>query len=121
MAFHNKIGDRGEEVAANYLVEKGYVIIERNRQFRHTDLDIIARNNETLVFVEVKTRMSDEWGYPEEAVTHGKIKRISEAANDYIQKSRLDLAVRFDVISVLVNNGAYEIVHFEDAFLPPAG
>jgi putative endonuclease len=121
MAFHNKIGDKGEEVAANYLAEKGYVIIERNWRFRHTDIDIIARNVDTLVFVEVKTRMSDEWGYPEEAVTNGKIKRIAEAANDYIQNSRLDLPVRFDVISVLVNNGDYEIEHFDDAFLAPVG
>jgi putative endonuclease len=121
MAFHNKIGDIGEEVAANYLVEKGYIIINCNWRYRHTDIDVIARNSDTLVFVEVKTRMSDVWGNPEDAVTNSKMKRISEAANYYIQNNRLDLQVRFDVISILVNKGAYEIEHFEDAFVAPMG
>ncbi|GAB6012788.1 YraN family protein [Viscerimonas tarda] len=119
MAFHNKIGDKGENVAANYLAESGYIIIERNWRFGHTDIDIIARDSEMLVFVEVKTRTSDMWGNPEDAITNGKIKRIVEAADYYIKNSRIDLPARFDVISVLINNDNYEIEHFDDAFYAP--
>jgi putative endonuclease len=119
MALHNKTGQQGEQVAARYLEENGYVIIERNWRYGNIEIDIIARNAEYLVFAEVKTRMSDQWGNPEDAVTNSKMKRIVEAADSYICAHATDLPARFDVIAVLVNDGKFEIEHFDDAFLAP--
>ena len=119
MASHNKLGEQGEKVAAKYLEDNGYSVLEQNWRCRKIEIDIIACNKEFLIFVEVKTRASAQWGNPEEAVTDKKIERIIEAAEFYIQNCDIDLPVRFDVISVLANGSAYEIKHFDDAFFAP--
>ena len=81
MAEHNDFGKLGEELAVNYLIGKGYEILERNWRNQHKEIDIIAKDGKDLVVVEVKARQTDEYGGPDEAVTQQKRSRLVEAAN----------------------------------------
>lgn len=120
MAAHNQLGKEGEEAAAAHLAEKGYHIRHRDWRCGKKDIDIIAeRRNELVVFIEVKTRKSEQFGPPEEAVTDRKIRRIIEAADVYIHRYSIDLPVRFDVITVVGEQPPFVIKHFEGAFYPP--
>lgn len=119
MAGHNELGKRGEDAAVRYLNSNGYEIIERNWFYEKYEIDIIARNEEFIVFAEVKTRSSDSWGNPEDAVSKAKIKRIVEAADYYLKLHDIGLAVRFDVIAAIWTGIGFAIDHFDDAFLAP--
>lgn len=119
MAQHNDLGKKGEALATCYLKEKGYAIIAQNWFYEKYEIDIIADNDEYIIFVEVKTRLSDRWGNPEEAVSESKIKRIVEAADFYVIENDIDKPVRFDVIAIMWTGGKPDIEHFEDAFLSP--
>ncbi len=112
------LGTLGEDSAAEYLVSKGYKILHRNWHFGHKELDIVARDGNMLVVVEVKTRTSDYWEEPKEAVRRKKQKRLVEAADAYVCHYNLDTEVRFDIVSVVVANGSLAIEHIEDAFYP---
>jgi putative endonuclease len=118
MAVHNEFGIEGEDKAANYLLREGYTILERNWKSGRKELDIVAEKDGTLVVVEVKARKSNKYGNPEEAVTPTKIRNTVLAADAYIRFNRIDLPVRFDIISVLSSNGDV-INHIEDAFRSP--
>ncbi len=118
MAEHNDFGKLGEEIAANYLEGKGYEIVERNWRNTHKEIDIIAKDGETLVMVEVKTRQTDEYGNPDIAVTKKKQRLLIAAANAYLFKNKLDVETRFDIISIIFKDGESVIEHIEDAFLP---
>jgi putative endonuclease len=117
------LGKEGESLGAKYLAKKGYRIIERNYRYHRNEIDIIARHNKTLCFVEVKTRSSAEKGHPAESVTPAKQKEIIKAAKAYLAFTGQNEAdSRFDVIAVSVD-GAEEnhisscvIEHFIDAF-----
>lgn len=120
MARHNIIGREGEKYAADYLEEQGYVILDRNWMCGHKDLDIVAVKDGILVFVEVKTRTGMEWGDPEDAVTDKKIRNILHAADAYIRYRCLDMDVRFDIISIIMDDtGFYRVEHIKEAFFPP--
>ena len=118
MAEHNDFGKLGEELAVNYLIEKGYEILERNWRNIHKEIDIIARDGKDLVIVEVKTRQSDENGEPDMAVTRQKQTRLISAANAYLFQNSLDINTRFDIISIIMKDNSPVINHIEDAFLP---
>lgn len=118
MAEHNDFGKLGEELAVNYLIEKGYEIMERNWRNIHKEIDIIARDGKDLVVVEVKTRQSEENGEPDMAVTRQKQTRLISAANAYLFQNRLDINTRFDIISIIMKDNSPVINHIEDAFLP---
>ena len=118
MAAHNEFGIEGEDKAANYLIREGYTILDRNWKSGHKELDIVAEKDGILVVVEVKTRTSSKYGNPEDAVTPKKIRNTVLAADAYIRFNRIDLPVRFDIISVLSNSGDV-INHIEDAFRSP--
>jgi len=118
MAEHNDFGKLGEEIAANYLEGKGYEVVERNWRNTHKEIDIIAKDGETLVMVEVKTRQTDEYGNPDIAVTKKKQRLLIAAANAYLFKNKLDVETRFDIISIIFKDGEPVIEHIEDAFLP---
>lgn len=121
MAQHNQLGKWGEEYAANYLLGKGYDILERDWHIGHRDIDIIARSPEgdTVVFVEVKTRTSDVVTDPRDAVDLRKIRSIGWAANAYVKQRNVIDLLRFDIISIVGNNDANaNITHVEDAFNP---
>jgi len=119
MAQHNNLGSQGEEAAIHYLIEKGYTIREKNWRHGKYEVDIIATDTENLIFVEVKTRTSERWGNPEEAVTKAKIRRIVDSADRYTEMYDIDLPIRFDVIAVIWNGTSFDIKHFDDAFLAP--
>ena len=118
MAEHNLLGKKGEELARLHLKKKAYQIIATNWRFKGGELDIVARENDTLVFVEVKTRSHEAFERPQDAVTRSKQKRIIRAANAFIEEKNIDLEARFDVISVVINTEGTSIEHIEDAFVP---
>ena len=118
MAEHNDFGKLGEELAVNYLIEKGYEILERNWRNIHKEIDIIARDGKDLVVVEVKTRQNDKNGEPDLAVTRQKQTRLISAANAYLFQNSLDINTRFDIISIIMKDNSPVINHIEDAFLP---
>jgi len=100
------LGDIGEKLAAEHLCRNGYTILHRNYRTRSGEIDIIARQGETLVFAEVKTRRSETFGSPAAAVTRRKQLQISRVAQEYIARENLyDSAARFDVVSVLAPAG----------------
>lgn len=121
MAEHNDLGNQGETLAANFLVEKGYKILHRNWVSGKKELDIVAEDGDMLVIVEVKTRSTETWEHPKEAITNGKIKNIVNAAEAYIFEFDIMMETRFDIVSVIPQrDGSFRIEHIEDAFLPPA-
>lgn len=121
MAKHNNTGKWGEDLAADYLREKGYEIIERDWRDGHRDIDIIARSPDlrTIVFVEVKTRATDVITKPEEAVDRRKIRNIGMAANTYVKMLNVLDELRFDVVSVIGGTKeTAQVEHIVDAFNP---
>jgi putative endonuclease len=99
------IGPQGEELAADYLNRFGYKIIERNYRRRFGEIDIIAKEEETIVFVEVKTRRSTRFGTPFEAVDLRKQRQLSRVALDYLTRhDLLERPARFDIIAVLMEH-----------------
>ena len=118
MAEHNDLGKLGEEIAVKYLTDKGYEILERNWHNVHKEVDIIAKDGGELVIVEVKTRQTNAYGEPDIAVTRQKQRMLIAAANAYLFRNRLDLETRFDIISIVFNDGEPVIDHIEDAFFP---
>jgi len=110
-------GDRGEELAVSFLVNKGFEIIEQNYRYGKGELDIIARYEGFLVFVEVKSRESLDYGFPEEAITRKKITQIRRIAEGYLaEKNITDENIRFDVVAILFLNNEVSINHYENAF-----
>ena len=118
MAFHNDLGKLGEDMATQYLIKKGYSIVERNWRTGNLEVDIIAMTRTEVVFVEVKTRSDDTFMNPEDAVDWQKRRNLTIAANHYIHYKKINLEPRFDIISIIINDFRKEITHFEDAFLP---
>ena len=102
--LRNKLlGQIGEEIAAKYLKSQGLRIIERNFSKRYTELDIVAYDHNTLVFVEVKTRIGIKFGLPEEAVTAWKLKTLVRSAQYYkLLHPRFTDSMRIDVIAIIL-------------------
>ncbi|MGB2868844.1 MAG: YraN family protein [Bacteroidota bacterium] len=112
-----KQGDRGEDLAAEYLVKLGYRILERNYRFERGEIDIVAQEAEELVFVEVKARTSVAFGFPEESVTPQKEEQIINVAEGYLMEHEMDdVPCRFDVVAIEFINGIPDIRHIRDAF-----
>ena len=119
MAKHLETGKYGEALAVAFLKKKGFGILETNWRFSKAEVDIIAKDGEVLVFVEVKTRSSDFFGKPEDFITKHKEQLIADAASVYMKIIDHDWEIRFDFISILLKNkNDYSIEHFEDAFFP---
>ena len=119
MARQQEDGNKGEELALAHLRSLGYEILETNWHSGHLEIDIIARDGNQLVIVEVKARSSDTWEHPSEAVSDKKIRFLVNAADAYIQEKEIDMETRFDVISIIFMGKKTEIEHFPDAFYPP--
>lgn len=106
-----------ENLAADYIKRKGYRLLERNWRFSRAEIDLIAKDGEILVFIEVKSLSSDVFNRPEASVTAYKQGLIMDAAAQYMQKINHEWEIRFDVISLILNEGELvELEHFEDAF-----
>jgi putative endonuclease len=110
-------GKEGEKIAASFLKKNGYRIIETNYRCVLGEIDIVAYENRDLVFIEVKTRKSDELGYPEQAVGRKKQKKLSQLALWYLEKNKLtDQKARFDVVAVMISDSTNEIKLIKNAF-----
>lgn len=118
MAQHNLLGNKGEMLASRYLLDKGYAVLHYNWRSGHKEIDLIAKERDTLVFVEVKSRTSELYGNAEDAVNDRKMRLLISAAESYITRFKIDLKFRFDVITVIGNCEPYRIEHIEDAFAP---
>ena len=116
MTENIKKGMEAEEVAAGFLTDKGYVIIERNLRHGNHEIDLIMTKGNWLIFAEVKMRTSVDYGPPEISVTWKKRKNLRNAARWYIYRNQWEGNVRFDVVAITVMEGKTEIMHFEDAF-----
>jgi len=116
MALHNDLGTWGEQEAADYLQQKGYTILERDWKSGHRDIDIIARDGDVLVFVEVKTRRNRLFTNPEEAIDYMKLRNLRAAINHYVKFKHVNNDIRLDAISVVgtPDGGQPEIDHIED-------
>lgn len=121
MARHNELGKLGEEKAVEFLLSIGHSILSRNYRYARAEIDIISKSNEMLVFTEVKTRSTEYFGLPEESIDRKKRKLLMKAAGEFLVQNKIDLAVRFDVISILNNNGKLEVRHIPNAFVDSAG
>jgi putative endonuclease len=111
-------GDRGEDLAVDYLEKKNFQIVERNYRYGHGEIDIIAKDRNVLVFVEVKTRKNLEFGEPILAITKNKQKQIRKIAESYLYEKKIkDIDCRMDVVAILLKkNLPPEINHIENAF-----
>ena len=121
MAQHNDFGAQGEDIAIDYLRKKNYIILDRNWRSGHKEIDIVARKDDTVVFVEVKARANVLYGKPEDAVTRKKMHLFVLAADAYLRYNAIDLEVRFDIITITGTTDKPYIRHYEQAFRPGIG
>ena len=114
MYYKQKLGQIGEELATKYLLENDYEIIDRNFKIRLGEIDIVALDKDELVFIEVKTRTTDKYGVPSEAVDYEKMKHILRVAEYYLYVNKIkDVYCRIDVIEVIVEQNKYKINHIK--------
>jgi putative endonuclease len=112
-----ELGRVGESLAATYLQSHGWTIVERNVRYREGEIDIVAARAGVLAFVEVKTRSSSAFGSPAEAVTARKQRTIRSLASRYLAERHPGArAIRFDVVDIARDRGAYVVTHLEGAF-----
>lgn len=121
MAEHNDTGKKGEDAAAEFLQANGHTIVARNYRFGRAEVDIISTDGNLLVFTEVKTRGTEQFGYPEEFVDKGKQRRMKKAAAEYTYQNKSDAGIRFDIISITNIKGGFKIHHIKDAFFHAEG
>ena len=117
MAQHNELGKKGEQLAVDFLQKKGYKILERNYRYQKAEIDIIARLNDTLCAVEVKTRSTPDFGNPQDFVKPKQIQQLVKAIDFYVIENDLDVEVRFDIVAIIKNKLGIKIEFFENAFL----
>jgi len=118
MSEANELGKQGEEIATTYLLRQGYIILEKNWRAGRNEIDLVARDKDYLVIIEVKSRSKDVFGEPEEAVTREKQMALIRAANAYIYRNNINMETRFDIISIIHNKNETRINHLKDAFYP---
>ncbi|MDE0300211.1 MAG: YraN family protein [Candidatus Poribacteria bacterium] len=120
MSQSKEVARIGEELAAEYLKERGYQILEQNYRLRTGEIDLIAKEGDRIVFVEVKTRRTLRFGVPQAAVTPAKQKQISKIALSYLQThDMLDVPCRFDVVAILLSSNKStppKLEHIHNAF-----
>jgi len=116
MAHHNELGKKGEQLAVDFLLKNGYMIVERNYRFDKAEVDIIARKEEILAIIEVKTRSTSDFGNPQDFVKPKQIQRLVKAVDEYVTVNNLDVEVRFDIIAIVKEGKNYKIEHLENAF-----
>ncbi len=110
-------GKLGEDAACHYLKKKRYQILERNYRKRFGEIDIVAKKDNRIAFVEVKARSASDYGIPCEAVTYSKQQKIIKTAQAYISEQNLDAEFAFDIIEVMLEKGkVLSVHHIEDAF-----
>lgn len=117
MNLKQNLGRYGEDRAAIYLQDRGYVVIDRNWRSRAGEIDLVAREGDRLVFVEVKTRNGSGYGHPFEAITQDKVGRMRRVVADWCSAKQVaGVKVRLDAISVLITGGRVFIEHLKEVF-----
>ena len=114
-----ELGKKGESAALKYLKKKKFKILSTGFRFHRAEIDIIAFDKKTLVFIEVKTRRNKHFGFPEEAISSAKQDQIRKAAEGYLVINKLrNIECRFDVLSLLFDQGSqkFSITHYQNAF-----
>ncbi len=114
----NELGTWGEDYACRYLIQHGFTVLSRNFRFKKYEIDIVAKKNNEIVVVEVKTRQTAEIGEPWRAVTRSKQKQIIQVADRYVKQNTISLNTRFDIISIVHNSYRTELEHITHAFYP---
>ncbi len=118
MALHHDTGILGEKLSADFLSNSGFQIIERNWRYKHWEIDVIAKKNNTLHFIEIKTRRSIKFGLPEEAVSRKKLKNLIDAAEEYLIQFPQWKNISFDILSInLSKNNPPQYFLIEDVYL----
>jgi putative endonuclease len=118
MTEKQEFGRRGEALALAFYQENKYKILEKNWQSNHFEVDIIVKNEEYIVFCEVKTRSGNVLVEPQASVTPQKQRNLIHAANHYVLKHRINLEVRFDIIAITLNGDQHTLEHIPFAFMP---
>jgi putative endonuclease len=118
MTESKDLGDKGEDLAADFLRKNGYTILFRNWKYGKYEIDIIAENREFIIFAEVKTRSENPLDPPVNAITRDKQKAMIWGAEAYVRRYRINKESRFDVIIVLQKGDDFEIEHMPYAFYP---
>lgn len=118
MADHNLLGNQGEALAADFLTHAGYTLLEQNWRYGKDEIDIICTKGQFIIFAEVKTRSTDYFGRPEEAVDKKKQRFLIRAADAYVNQKNIPLEVRYDIISIIIHQNTHTVKHIEDAFYP---
>ena len=116
MAKHINLGKKGEQLAIEHLRQKKYEILATNWRYKKAEIDIIALYQNMIVFVEVKTRSTNFFGYPEESVSKAKKRLLSFAAEAYMYEKKIETDMRFDIIAITITAQKNMIYHIEDAF-----
>ncbi|WP_367756023.1 YraN family protein [Flavobacterium sp. WC2430] len=116
MAEHNELGKFGEEMAVAFLQKEGYEILDTNWTFQKAEIDIIAKKEDILAIVEVKTRSSIEFGLPQDFVKPKKIQLLVKSVDAYVVEKNMDVNVRFDIIAIHKEGKSFVIEHLIDAF-----
>lgn len=111
-----EFGQTGEQMAARFLTDLGYIILEHNYRRGHLEIDLIALDGDELVIVEVKSRAYDSIFQPEEAVDHKKRQALIRLANEYVKNHNRRENVRFDIVSIVSNTNGTEIRHLKNAY-----
>lgn len=117
MAEHNELGKQGEELAVAHLLRNGYEIVARNFRYHKAEVDIIARKNDILAVVEVKTRSTPDFGDPQSFLKPKQIQSLVKAVDYFVNEHNLNVEVRFDIVAIIKNKAGTKVEHLEDAFL----
>jgi len=116
MSKTSELGRLGEDLAVDFLQDKGYQIIARNWKHHKAEVDIIAEVDSFLVFVEVKTRSTTDFGLPQEFLKNPQIKRLITAADAFVRQNKRTEEIRFDIVAISIRKSLPEIEHIERAF-----
>jgi putative endonuclease len=118
MAQHNTTGKWGEGLAAEYLLQNGFVLLHQNWRHSHWEVDIIAEKNNVLHFIEVKTRRTKKFGHPEESVNKKKIQNLVSASEEYLYQYPQWQRIQFDILSITaLKNVPAEYFFIEDVYM----
>jgi len=118
MTDKQEFGRRGEALALAFYQDNKYTILEKNWQNEHLEVDLIVKNDEYIVFCEVKTRSGNILVEPQASVTPQKQRNLIRSANYYVLKHRISLEVRFDIVAIILNGDQHTLEHIPFAFMP---
>jgi putative endonuclease len=116
MARHNATGRKGEQLAVEWLKSKGYEILHVNWRYSHYEIDVVAVKDEMLHFIEVKTRRTENFGFPEEAVDDVKINRLLNAGEEFLEQNDGWKRIQYDVLAISINSSGTEYFLIEDVY-----